>query len=68
LAQSNRIERDITKNNKQLEELRKFDEKIHHYADQRIAIDLDDGVKHNYSLFGDLLAEVKKITGKKKAG
>jgi len=30
-----------------------------HYADKRIALDLDDGVKVNYGKFGDLLAEVK---------
>lgn len=64
-AQANRINRDLTKLRKQLEELRVFDEKLHHYADQRIEIDLDDGVKHNYGLFGDLLAEVKDVTGDK---
>lgn len=64
-AQANRINRDLTKLRKQLEELRVYDEKLHHYADQRIEIDLDDGVKHNYGLFGDLLAEVKAITGEK---
>ena len=35
------------------------------YADQRISLDLDDGVKVNYGKFGDLLAEVKAITGEK---
>lgn len=50
---------------KQREELRVFDEKLRHYADQRIHIDLDDGVKVNYGKFGDLLANVKDITGKK---
>ena len=40
-----------------------FDEKLRHYADQRISLDLDDGVKVNYGKFGDLLAEVKAITG-----
>jgi len=40
-----------------------FDEKLRHYADQRIALDLDDGVKVNYAKFGDLLAEVKAVTG-----
>ena len=35
------------------------------YADQRITLDLDDGVKVNYGKFGDLLAEVKAITGEK---
>lgn len=50
---------------KQQAELREFDEKLRHYADQRIALDLDDGVKVNYGKFGDLLAEVKAVTGKK---
>jgi hypothetical protein len=46
-----------------VEELRRFDEQLRHYADQRIALDLDDGVKVNYGKFGDLLAEVKAVTG-----
>jgi SAM-dependent methyltransferase len=50
---------------KQREELQTFDEKLRHYADQRIELDLDDGVKVNYGKFGDLLAEVKAITGEK---
>ncbi len=48
---------------KQQTELRAFDEKLRHYADQRIALDLDDGVKVNYGKFGDLLADVKAVTG-----
>ena len=50
---------------KQQPELREFDEKLRHYADQRIGLDLDNGVKINYGKFGDLLAEVKTITGTK---
>ena len=50
---------------KQQSELREFDEKLRHYADQRISLDLDDGVKINYGKFGDLLAEVKAVTGAK---
>ncbi len=46
-------------------ELVDFDDKLRHYADQRIALDLDDGVKVNYGKFGDLLAEVNAVTGKK---
>ena len=42
-----------------------FDEKLRHYADMRITLDLDDGVKVNYGKFGDLLAEVKAVHGKK---
>ena len=50
---------------KQKSELREFDEKLRHYADQRIGLDLDDGVKVNYGKFGGLLAEVKAVTGAK---
>ena len=39
-------------------ELDKFDEELCHYADHCISIDLDDGVKHNYGKFGDLLARI----------
>ena len=40
-------------------EIQKYEEKIHHLADQNIEIDLDDGVKHNYALFEDVLAKIK---------
>ena len=43
----------------QAEEIRVYEEKIHHLADQMIKIDLDDGVKHNYELFRDVLAKIK---------
>lgn len=43
----------------QAEELRQYEEKIHHLADQMISIDLDDGVKKNYELFSDVLAKIK---------
>jgi hypothetical protein len=58
-----KIDKDIDKLRKKLEELRQFDEKLRHYADQRITLDLDDGVKVNYGKFGDLLDGVKAITG-----
>ncbi|MBR5915375.1 MAG: BREX-1 system adenine-specific DNA-methyltransferase PglX [Spirochaetia bacterium] len=45
--------------NDQIEEIKGYEEKIHHLADQMIAIDLDDGVKHNYELFKDVLAKIK---------
>jgi type II restriction/modification system DNA methylase subunit YeeA len=51
---------------KQLVELRRFDEELRHLADQRIAIDLDDGVKVNYAKFGKLLSGVDKVCGKDK--
>ena len=31
----------------------------HHFADQMISIDLDDGVKKNYAIFQDVLAKIK---------
>jgi type II restriction/modification system DNA methylase subunit YeeA len=40
-------------------ELHTYEEKIHHLADQMISIDLDDGVKHNYAIFQDVLAKIK---------
>ena len=43
----------------QAAELQKYEEKVHHLADQNIQIDLDDGVKHNYALFADVLAKIK---------
>ena len=66
-AQAKRLQKERDKLIKQLDELRRFDEQLRHYADQRIALDLDDGVKVNYGKFGDLLAEVKKVHGKKAA-
>ncbi|MDO5144344.1 MAG: BREX-1 system adenine-specific DNA-methyltransferase PglX [bacterium] len=49
----------LTKLRDQAEEARVYEEKIHHYADQMIAIDLDDGVKVNYAKFQDVLAKIK---------
>ena len=43
----------------QAAELQKYEEKVHHLADRNIKIDLDDGVKHNYELFADVLAKIK---------
>ena len=52
----------LTKRQKKLQdqslEIQKYEEKIHHLADQNIVIDLDDGVKHNYALFADVLAKI----------
>jgi hypothetical protein len=63
-AQAKRLQKERDKLTRQFDELRRFDEQLRHYADQRIALDLDDGVKVNYGKFGDLLAEVKAVTGK----
>ena len=64
-AHRKRLEKERAALVKQKPELLEFDEKLRHYADQRIGLDLDDGVKVNYGKFGDLLAEVKTVTGAK---
>ena len=45
--------------NTKLNEIKEYDEKIAHIANQRISIDLDDGVKVNYEKFKDILAKIK---------
>jgi len=64
-AEANRFKKALTALEKKQTELSEFNDKLKHYADMRISLDLDDGVKVNYGKFGDLLAEVKAITGKK---
>ena len=64
-AHRKRLQKEQAKLAKQQVELLTFDEKLRHYADKRIALDLDDGVKVNYGKFGTLLAEVKAVHGKK---
>ena len=54
-----KINKQLTKLKDQAEETRIFEEKIHHLADQMIKMDLDDGVKHNYEIFKDVLAKIK---------
>ena len=54
-----KLTKQLTKLQNQAEELRVYEEKIHHLADQMIRIDLDDGVKHNYAIFQDVLAKIK---------
>lgn len=43
---------------KKIDELKAYDELLHHMADKKIPIDLDDGVKHNYDLFKGLVAKI----------
>jgi type II restriction/modification system DNA methylase subunit YeeA len=59
----NKLTKEVEKLKKKHVELLAYDEQLRHYADMRIKLDLDDGVKVNYGKFGDLLAEVKAVTG-----
>ncbi len=54
-----KLTKQLTKLEAQAEEIRTYEEKIHHLADQMIPIDLDDGVKVNYAKFADVLAKIK---------
>ncbi len=62
-AARNKLNKEIEGLRKKRVELLSYDEKLRHYADMRIKLDLDDGVKVNYGKFGDLLAETKAICG-----
>ena len=62
-TESNKLEqvklnKEITMLDKQLDEIRVYDEKLHHLADQMIEIDLDDGVVENYKLFDGLVGKI----------
>lgn len=59
----NKLQKQLESLKKKLAELTAFDDELRHYADKRIKLDLDDGVKVNYGKFGKLLAEVKAVTG-----
>lgn len=67
-AEKTRKTREKDKLAKQVVELRTFDEELRHLADQRITLDLDDGVKVNYGRFGNLLAAKDKVIPKAKGG
>ena len=54
-----RLAKKLSKLQDQSAEIHTYEEKIHHLADRMIAIDLDDGVKHNYEIFKDVLAKIK---------
>ena len=43
---------------KKIDELKAYDELLHHYADMQIEIDLDDGVRVNYEKFKGLAAKI----------
>ena len=54
-----KIDKKIKKLRDQTAEIHKYEEKVHHIADQMIGIDLDDGVKDNYAKLQDVLSKIK---------
>lgn len=64
-AELRAIDKELKTIDKKQAELVTFDEELKHLAEMKINLDLDDGVKVNYGKFGNLLADVKAIHGKK---
>lgn len=58
-SEASALKRHLQKLKDQSEELRTYEEKVHHMADQMIRIDLDDGFKNNYPIFKDIVEKVK---------
>ena len=54
-----KLQKQLKKITEQSQELGKYEEKIHHWADKMEPMDLDDGVKANYAKFQDLLTKIK---------
>lgn len=54
----NLAKRELTSLDKKIEELKVYDEILHHLADKLIEIDFDDGVKKNYEKFSKIVAKI----------
>ena len=54
------LEKELKVLNEKLDEIRKYDSLVKHYAEKRVVLDLDDGVKVNYGKLDEILY---KITG-----
>ena len=54
-----KLMKQLNKLKEQADEIYAYEAKIHHLADRMIEINLDDGVKHNYEIFKDVVAKIK---------
>ncbi|WP_144533674.1 BREX-1 system adenine-specific DNA-methyltransferase PglX [Bacillus pumilus] len=54
----NSAKRELKSLDRKIDELKEYDELLHHMADMQIDIDLDDGVKMNYEKFKGLVAKI----------
>lgn len=59
LVEKKNTQKELVDLNAKLAEIKVFDENISHIANQRINIDLDDGVKVNYEKFSEILSKIK---------
>ncbi len=55
IREKTRLTKQLAKLKEKNGEINAFEEKIQQLADRRIKINPDDGVKHNYELFGDVI-------------
>ena len=58
-AEKRKLDKQLATIRGQQEELVDFDKVLAEYANQRIQLDLDDGVVENYKKLGDVLAKIK---------
>jgi hypothetical protein len=56
--------KDVAAIKKQLKELEDYEKPLFEVAARKIEIDLDDGVKHNYLLFGSVLRKIPGLDAK----
>lgn len=54
----NNAKKELKSLERKIDELKVYDEKLHHMADMQIEIDLDDGVKVNYAKFEGLVMKI----------
>ena len=57
-SQKTKALKEITQINRVLSELKEYEDELYTLANEKVVIDLDDGVKVNYPKFGDALAKV----------
>lgn len=54
-SEISKLDKKIVEYKAKIKELGTYEQQLKHFADQRIKLDLDDGVEHNYQLLEDLL-------------
>jgi type II restriction/modification system DNA methylase subunit YeeA len=57
-SQKTKALKEITQVNKVLSELKEYEDELYTLANEKVVIDLDDGVKVNYGKFGSALAKI----------
>lgn len=58
-AESVKATKELESLKAKFQELSEYEPKVHHLADRRVSLNLDDGVKSNYQELSDVLAPIK---------